>query len=74
MGQFLGLSQSLLTGTKFGLVHKNLMDLFTTTTIQIAFKENSGLPSDADSIWVAFNSINGLNQDLSLLVKMTTQI
>ena len=39
----------------------------------IIFKENSSLPSDADSILVAFNSnfINGLNQDLSLLVKRT---
>ncbi len=38
------------------------------------FKENSGLPSDVDFTWLAFNSmfINGLNWDLSLLVKRTS--
>lgn len=39
----------------------------------MVFKDNSGLPSDVNSTWVAFNSvfINGLNQDFSLLAKET---
>ena len=39
--------------------------------LQIIFKENSGLPMDVESTWVAFNSmfINELNWDLSLLAK-----
>ena len=34
------------------------------------FKENSDLPSEVDSVWVAFNSmlINGLNWDPYILV------
>ena len=59
-------------GRKFRLAHKNLMNMFRTITINlIVFKENSSLPSDVDSIWVAFNSmlINGLNWNLSFLVK-----
>ena len=31
--QFLGLFQSLLIGTKFRFAHKNLMNLFMTTTV-----------------------------------------
>lgn len=40
-------------------------------TFQVVFKENSGFPSDVDSTWVTFNSlfVNGLNRNLSLLVK-----
>lgn len=41
--------------------------------LQVVFQENSGLPMDVESTQVAFNSmfINGLNQDLFLLVKRT---
>ena len=72
-GQFLGLFQSPLIGIKFSLEHKNLMNLFMTTTIDFRLFLNSGLFSDVDSTQVAFNSmfINGLNEDLSLLVKRT---
>ena len=39
--------------------------------LQVDFKENSGLPLDADSTWVALNVmfINGLNWDVSFVVK-----
>ena len=59
-------------GTKFRLAHKNLMNLLKAITINLIlfFKENSDLPSEVDSVWVAFNSmlINGLNWDLYILV------
>ena len=109
-------------GTKFSLVHTNLMNLFMTIIINFRLflkkilgtflgvqrlrfrtstaggvglipgqgtkilhamqcgqkkekkeKENSGLPSDVDLTCVTFNSvsINGLNQDLFTLIKMT---
>lgn len=40
---------------------------------QIVFKENSSLPMDVKSTWIAFKSmlINRLNRDLSLLMKRT---
>ena len=50
------------------------MTKFTTNKKKIKKKkkkENYVLPSDIDSSQVAFNSINGLNWDLSLLVKRT---
>ena len=48
------------------------MNLLKAITINLIlfFKENSDLPSEVDSVWVAFNSmlINGLNWDLYILV------
>ena len=44
---------------------------FSAVDFSIVSKENYVLPSDTDSSQVAFNSINGLNWELSLLVKRT---
>lgn len=38
--QFLGLFQSPLIGTEFSLTHKNLMNLFMTTTTDFIFLKN----------------------------------
>ena len=48
----------------------NLLKAITINLIFFFFKENSDLPSEVDSVWVAFNSmlINGLNCDLYILV------
>ena len=43
--------------------------LVSAVEFPIVSKENYVLPEDIDSNQVAFNSINGLNWDLSLLVK-----
>lgn len=45
--------------------------LVSAVDFPIVSKENYVLPEDIDSNQVAFNSINGLNWDLSLLVKRT---
>ena len=48
--QFLCLLQSLVIGTKFGLVPKNIMAVYGYyKQLQITFTENSGFPSDVDS-------------------------
>ena len=59
-------------------VHDYYIDLsfvffffFPAVDFLIVSKENYVLPSDIDSSQVALNSINGLNWDLSLLVKRT---
>ena len=72
MEQFLEIFQSMLVGSKFSVVHKNMINLFMNVIIAFRFFFlNSVLLSDVDSTRVAFNCmfINGLNWDLSLLVK-----
>lgn len=73
--QFLGLSQSRLTGIRVRLASRSLMSSWHDyySQFQIVFKENSGLRLDVESTRLAFNSmfINRLNWDLSLLAKRT---
>ena len=68
--QFLELCQSKFVGSKFSVVHKNMMNLFMNTAVVFRFF-NYVLLSDVYSIRVSLKSmfINGLNRELSLLVK-----
>ena len=70
--QFLGHSLKLVDGNKIQTCTQKSDEPAQGYYNQLdsLFKENSGLPSEVDSVWVAFNSmlINGLNWDLYILV------
>ena len=64
-----------IQGSNLGLSHcrQILYHLCHQGLLKMIFKGNFGFPSDAKYNWVAFNSVfmNGLKQDISLLVKRT---